>query len=74
MRARKEKNRYMTARTLNCALCLTLNRNNEQAYLAGIIAKAAGRELARHDNTESEEEVTHRLQAAFAASNGECVS
>jgi hypothetical protein len=74
MQARKERNRYLTARTLNCALCLTLNRNNEQAYLAGIIAKAAGRELERQGNTGSEDEVTRRLQAAFAASDGECVS
>ena len=64
-------------RTFMIELCIvlnTLNRHNEQAYLAGIIAKAAGRELQRQGNTASEDDVTRRLQAAFAASSGECVS
>ena len=49
-------------------------RNHDDAYLRGIVAKAVGRELAREGNTASEDDVTLRLLAAFAASSGNCES
>ena len=49
-------------------------RNNDDAYLNGIVAKAVGRELAREGNTASGEDVTRKLLDAFAASSGNCVS